>query len=287
MVGAAHVLLLVWLVGGMLATGMAPGLTTIARESVGIRVVTGVLPPPMTVAGRLVALIDTTDLPPLFAGFEPAPAPPVDLPADADARALAASALASTARVASAGCGAGLSVGSGFFVSATHAVTNAHVIAGSSDTTVTVGGAAHTAIVVAFDPDADLALLHVPGVQARPLQLSASLPPRGTTGVALGYPGGAELTVTPAAVTAIYDIGGPNIYGEGASQRSLVEMRANIQRGNSGGPLVTAPGVAAGVIFGASRTSPEVGYAIGADQALERLGPSIGSTSAVDTGACL
>ena len=71
----------------------------------------------MTVAGQLLALLDTTDLPPLFAGLEPLPAEPVDLPVDAEARALAQSALASTARITASGCGAGLAVGSGFFVS--------------------------------------------------------------------------------------------------------------------------------------------------------------------------
>jgi hypothetical protein len=30
-----------------------------------------------------------------------------------------------------------------------------------------------------------------------------------------------------------------------------------------------------------------VSYAIGTNQALQRLGPAIGSTTAVDTGACL
>jgi hypothetical protein len=33
--------------------------------------------------------------------------------------------------------------------------------------------------------------------------------------------------------------------------------------------------------------SPEVGYAIGADQARASLGPFIGSTMAVGTGRCL
>jgi len=40
-------------------------------------------------------------------------------------------------------------------------------------------------------------------------------------------------------------------------------------------------------VFGASRVSPDVGYAIGSDQALEVIGSSIGSTTAVDTGPCL
>lgn len=286
-VGVAHVVLLVWLVGGMLAMGMAPSLGETARESVAIRLATERLPPPMTVAGRLLALLDTTDLPPLFGGLEPMPAEPVDLPADAETRALAESALASTARVTSSGCGAGLSVGSSFFVSATHAVTNAHVVAGSESTTVTLGGATHDALVVAIDGEADLALLHVPGAQAPALRLNPAATTRGTTGVALGYPGGGDLTVTPAGVTASHDITGPDIYGDGAHTRSVVELRSGIRRGNSGGPLVVEPGLVGGVIFGASRINPEVGYAIGSDEAVERLGPFIGATTAVDTGACL
>ncbi len=286
-VGAAHIVLLVWLLGGIVAMGMAPSLGTLAHESVAVRVTTERLPPPMTVAGQLLALLDTTDLPPLFAGLEPLPAEPVDLPADAEARALAESALASTARITASGCGAGLAVGSGFFVSGTHAVTNAHVVAGSEATSVTIGGQNFEAVVVAFDAGADLALLHVPGAGAPALQLATTSPGRGTTGVAIGFPGGGPLTVTPAGVTASHSVLGPNIYGEGADERSVVELRAGVRRGNSGGPLVIEPGLVGGVIFGSSRINPDVGYAIGSDEAVERLGPFIGATSAVDTGACL
>lgn len=287
LVGGAHIVLLVWLLGGMLAMGMAPSLGQLAHDSVAVRIATERLPAPMTVAGRLLALLDTTDLPPLFGGLEPLPAEPVELPADAEARALAESALASTARITASGCGAGLSVGSGFFVSATHAVTNAHVVAGSDATTVTVGGQALDAMVVVFDEEADLALLHVPAARAPALRLATTPPTRGTTGVALGYPGGGDLTVTAAGVTASHNIAGPNIYGEGSFGRSVVELRATVRQGNSGGPLVIGPGLVGGVIFGASRINPDVGYAIGADAAVARIGPFIGSTSAVDTGACL
>jgi S1-C subfamily serine protease len=287
LVGAAHIVLLVWLLGGIVAMGMAPSLGTLAHESVAVRVTTERLPPPMTVAGQLLALLDTTDLPPLFGGLEPLPADPVDLPADAEARALAQSALASTARITASGCGAGLSVGSGFFVSSTHAVTNAHVVAGSEATSVTLGGQNFEAIVVAFDSGADLALLHVPGAGAPALALAETSPTRGATGVAIGFPGGGPLTVTPAGVTASHDVVGPNIYGEGAQGRNVVELRAEVRRGNSGGPLVVEPGIVGGVIFGASRINPQVGYAIGSDEAVERLSPFIGATSAVDTGACL
>jgi S1-C subfamily serine protease len=88
-------------------------------------------------------------------------------------------------------------------------------------------------------------------------------------------------------VTAAHRITGPDIYGQGAHTRSVLELRAEIRQGNSGGPLVVEPGIVGGVIFGGSRLSPEVGYAIGADEAVQRLGPSIGSTQPVDTGACL
>src|SRR3990170_4777832 len=276
-----------WLLGGMLSMGMAPTIGAAAQDSVAIRLTSERLPPPTAVAGRLLALLDSTDLPPLFAGIEPPAAAPVALPPDAETQALAQSALASTARITSTGCGVDLSVGSGFFVSGSHAITNAHVIAGSSGTTVTLGEATFDASVVAIDTAADLALIHVPGANAPALQLSPRAPARGTAAAALGYPGGGELTVTAAAVTATYEIPGPNIYGEGRFSRNVVEMRSAIRRGNSGGPLVVAPGVVGAVVFGASRVDPEVGYAIGSDEAVERIGPYIGSTAAVDTGACL
>jgi S1-C subfamily serine protease len=286
-VGVAHVVLLVWLLAALVTTGVSPALGPAARESVAIRIATERLPPPGAVAGRILELLAVTELPGLFAGLEPAPAAPVDLPGDSDVSALAASAEATTAKVTSSGCGPGLSVGSGFFVGSQHAVTNAHVVAGSSATSVIVGGAALDAVVVAFDASSDLALLYVPGAAAPALELSASVPGRGTAAAALGYPGGGELTVTPAAVTATYDFVGPNIYGRGSHAHSVVELRASIRRGNSGGPLVVAPGVAGAVVFGASTASPDVGYAIGADAARESIGPFIGATTAADTGACL
>ena len=287
LVGAAHVVLLVWLVGGLVTMGLAPILGPAARDSVALRETSERLPPPGAVAGRIMELLATTELPGLFAGLEPTPAAPVDLPDDPQVRTLADSAVASTARITAAGCGAGLSVGSGFFVGSEHAVTNAHVVAGSATTAVHLNGADLDATVVAYDASSDLALLYVPGAGAPTLELSAAVPGRGTAAAALGYPGGGDLTVTAAAVTATYSFIGPDIYGNGAHDHSVVELRGEIRRGNSGGPLVTAPGVVGAVVFGASRASAEVGYAIGADEARESIGPFIGSTAAVDTGPCL
>ena len=285
-VGMAHVLLLVWILGGLLAAGMSPSLAPLARDSAVLGVVYQRLPPPAMVAGRMLALLSGTELPLLFAGLEPPPAPPVALPPDADARALAESAAASTGRVAGTGCGAWQQVGSGFFISSNHLVTNAHVVAGTDATSVTVGGETYDTTVVMFDPDADIAVLYVPGVSAPALTLSSELPGRGTTGVALGYPGGGPLTFSAAAVTANREVVGPNIYGEGSFEHSVVEIRADIRQGSSGGPLVVAPGLVGGVVFGESRTSADVGYAIAAPAAMASIGNAAQRTQAVSTGPC-
>ncbi len=286
LVGMAHVVLLVWLLGGLLAAGLSPALAPVARDSAMLDAVYERLPPPATVAGRMLALLTATDLPLLFAGLEPPPAAPLDLPNDREARALAESGAASTARVTGMGCGAWQQVGSGFFISPTHVVTNAHVVAGTDATAITLAGSTFETTVVHFDPDTDVAVLYAPQADAPALELAAQVPRRGTSAVALGYPGGGELRVSPAAVTANHEVPGPNIYGEGRYDHEVVEMRADIERGSSGGPLIVAPGVVGGVVFGESRSAADVGYAISAPSAAESIGGAAASTQAVGTGPC-
>ena len=121
-------------------------------------------------------LLATTDLPGLFAGLEPPPAAPVDLPADAQVAGLAESAIASTARITSAGCGALLSVGSGFFVGPQHAVTNAHVVAGSTTTTVRLDGADLDAVRRRLRPELRPRPALRAGSRGDPLALSTAVP---------------------------------------------------------------------------------------------------------------
>ena len=234
----------------------------------------------------MLALISGTDLPLLFAGLEPPPAPPVALPADAEVRALTESAVSSTGRVEGTGCGAWHQVGSGFFISSNHLVTNAHVVAGTDSTTVTLGPTTYATSVVMFDPNSDIAVLYAPGASVPALTLSSETPARGTTGVALGYPGGGPLTFSAAAVTANHQVSGPNIYGEGSYPHSVVEIRADIRQGSSGGPLVVAPGVVGGVVVGESRPAADVGYAIDAPEAAAAIGDAVRRTEPVGTGPC-
>ena len=285
-VGAAQAVLIVWLAGGLLAIGPLPRLATLAQTSTAIRTLNDVLPPPSDLAVELGRLLDSTGLPDVFIGFEPLPAPPVDRPNDPRAGAIAAAAEASTVRVIAATCGLGSS-GTGFAVERDYVVTNAHVVAGAGRVAVTGPRGSRPAVVVLFDPALDVALLHVPGLSAAPLRFTTRDPERGTIGAALGYPGGGALTVVPAAIAGRYPAVGRDIYGADRVQRQILELRARIDRGDSGGPFVLADGTVGGVVFAEARSDDDVGYALSPTSVAVRIAPARGRTTAVATGDCL
>jgi S1-C subfamily serine protease len=285
LIGLAQGVLVTWLVSGLLLAGAVPGLTASARESVIVQAVDRALPDPAGVAADLVGLLQPTDLPQLFAGIEPSPAPPIDPPTTSAAKTLTASAVGSTVRVVTIGCGRE-QLGTGFFVTDHAVVTNAHVVAGGEQIRVELGGQAAPARLVLFDPQQDVAVLSVTGLAAPPLRLATTTPGRGTAAAALGHPAGGPLVVIPAAVTASYEAIGPDIYDQGTVDRAIVEIRADVQRGDSGGPLLVAPGLVGGIVFGASRTSAGVGYAIAADAVAAEILRGTSGTAPVSSGAC-
>jgi uncharacterized membrane protein required for colicin V production len=287
--GAAQALLVVWLAGGLLAIGPVPRLTEAAQTSTAIRTLNAVLPPPDAIAGELGHLLGDSGLPDVFVGFEPLPRPPVDRPTDATARQIAELAEASTVRVLAIVCG-DRAAGSGVAVADRHVVTNAHVVAGSRDGAVsvaTVGGDPVEARVVLFDAELDVAVLYAPDLRAQPLRFATRDPDRGTAGAALGYPGGGSLTIVPAAVAGAYRATGRDIYGRLRVDRDILELRAQIDRGDSGGPFVLRDGTIGGLVFAEARTDPDVGYALSPTSVSVRITPSLGRTGAVDTGSCL
>jgi S1-C subfamily serine protease len=283
----AQALLVLWLAGGLFAAGPMPRLAEAAQTSTVIRTLNATLPPPTELAFGLGRLLDDTGLPRVFVGFEPLPAPPVERPDDPQAQSIAAAAEASTLRIASGPCGALESTGSGFVISPGYVVTNAHVIAGGSAIRVTGIGGMYDATPVLFDPDFDIALLRVPNLVAFALPLANNDPDRGAPAAILGYPNGGPLRIVPAAVADRYKANGQNIYGTKLVQREIVEIRSDIERGNSGGPLMLADGTVGGVVFAEARTDDEVGYALAPTAVAERVKPFIGSTEPVDTGECL
>lgn len=287
--GAVQALLIVWLAGNLLAEGPVPRLAETAGGSIAVRTMTSILPPPTEIAVGLGGWLDTTGLPDVFVGFEPLPAPPVDRPADPAARAIAAAAEASMLKVSAATCGLS-SVGTGFVVAPGYVVTNAHVVAGAGARGVRVNAGGRQildAVPVVFDPRLDVALLHVDGLRAAPLVFATDDPGRGALGATLGYPGGGPLTILPAAVAGRYPATGHDIYGRDKVRRQILELRAAIERGDSGGPLILADGTVGGVVFAVARTTPDVGYALSATDVAAAVEPGVGLTEAVDTGACI
>jgi S1-C subfamily serine protease len=287
--GAAQALLVVWLAGGLLALGPVPRLSEAAQTSTAIRTLNGVLPPPTAIAGELANLLDDSGLPNVFIAFEPLPKPPVESPSDATTRRIAAEAQPSTVRVQAIVCAAQAS-GSGVVVGNGYVVTNAHVVAGARNGGIevaTVAGDRASATVVLFDPSLDVALLRAPDLSALPLRFATRNPDRGTVGAALGYPGGGSLTLASAAVTGAYRATGYDIYGEARVDRDILELQAEIDRGDSGGPFVLEDGTIGGLIFAEARSDPAVGYALTPTSVATRITPALGRTDAVSTGTCL
>ena len=192
-------------------------------------------------------------------------------------------------RVTGSACGLGVS-GSGWAATPNLVVTNAHVVAGARDGAIevaTVDGSAAAARVVLFDPSLDVALLWTPDLRARALHFASSDPARGSVGAALGYPGGGPLTIVPAAVTGEYRATGRDIYDEARVDRDILELRAQIDRGDSGGPLILQDGTIGGLVFAEARSDPEVGYALTPTSVAVRIAPAIGRREVVATGDCL
>jgi S1-C subfamily serine protease len=287
--GALQALLIVWLSGGLLAEGPVPRLAQAAGTSTVVRAMSTVLPPPTEFAVELRTWLDASGLPDVFVGFEPVPAPPVARPGDAVAESIAAGSVASTLKVAAATCGLS-SLGTGFVVRSDYVLTNAHVIAGAGRDGIRVAtatGDLYDAVPVLFDPELDVALLHVTGLGLRALPLAASDPGRGTLGATIGYPNGGALTVLAAAVAGTYSATGYDIYGEHQVRRDILELRAAIERGDSGGPLILSDGTVGGVVFAEARTNADVGYALTPTLVASVMTRGFGQTAAVNTGECV
>lgn len=192
-----------------------------------------------------------------------------------------------TSKVIAAGCGGGAEAGSSWPLAPGYFVTNAHVVAGSNSVEIdTPNGARHAARVVLFDPDTDLAVLYSPGLSLRPLVVVNSTPVRGTSGAVIGYPGGGGEQVVPAAVSGSESATGYNIYGDTLVTRRIEVLAARVIPGNSGGPIVNVDGQVIGVVFAASTTESNVGYALTVPQVYLDLQDGEHRTAGVSTQAC-
>ena len=279
-------LIAVWFLALNLASGPFPGVAAEIRGSAIVRALDDALPQPPSLLAQVRRFFNRFGFPDVFAGIPPLPAEPVDPPPRAQARTAFEAAAPSTVRIVGRACDA-VQEGSGFVVADGYVVTSAHVVAGMPDPLVqTDDGASRPATTVLFDPNLDLAILLVPDGTGAPLPLVGGAE-RGDAGVVLGYPGGGPLSGDRAAVLRAIDAVGRDIYGRREAGREVLELQAQVRPGNSGGPFVLLDGSVAGVVFAASSTDDDVGYAIAAQEVAPRVRDAVGRTGEVSTGPCL
>ena len=167
--------------------------------------------------------------------------------------------------------------GSGFVISPHHVMTNAHVVAGTSQVSVVLSEGAGVAVpaqVVQYDPARDVAVLDVPRLSAAPLSFTRSPAPAGARAVVLGYPEDGPT------------ISGANIYGDPGVRREVYSIRSTVRSGNSGGPLLADDGTVLGVVFATDLRSPDTGYALSAAEVAHDFTLGRDASTPVATGGC-
>jgi S1-C subfamily serine protease len=192
-----------------------------------------------------------------LARFDPIPkvdGPEADVPAptarvarDPDVK----RASSSVVKVLGNACGLGVE-GSGWVARDGVVVTNAHVVAGQSDTTVQVEGKGehHDATLIWFDEKNDLALLRVPAIEGSVPALEIDVDEKvGTSAAILGFPENGPYDVEPARLGETHEVLSDDAYGNGPIKRRVTSLKGRVRSGNSGGPLVDVDGQVVGTIF--------------------------------------
>ncbi|HKO38034.1 MAG TPA: MarP family serine protease [Solirubrobacterales bacterium] len=266
---------LAWVFGAVLLHAPSTAqLRADIQQSLILRSLNDVLPP----TGPVLNALNRVDPAPTVLG----PAAPVaqpDAKIASDPDVLAAG--DSVVRVLSTACGLGIE-GSGWAVEPGVVVTNAHVIAGADDTTVTTqDGIELEATPIYYEPRRDLALLRV-GTPLPPLPIS-SRRQEGEGGAVLGYPENGPYSLSPARIGETRVTISEDSYGNGPLERTIVAMSGIVRSGNSGGPLVDPAGHVVGTVFAATTSGPRGGFAIPAEQVREALRRT---ADEVDTGSC-
>ncbi len=244
--GVALALGIVWIAAAV--AGQTPGqgqLQADIQRSVILRKLNQVLPP----SGPILNALSRLDPIPSISG----PSPDVAAPEPAIAHAAGVQgASRSVVRVDGTACGLAIE-GSGWVAQPDVVVTNAHVVAGETDTTVEVDGESPSlpAEPIAFEPQHDLAVLRVPGLDLPSLSFAASTS-SGTPGAILGYPENGPFDVQPGRIGTTQTVITQNAYGEGPVSRLLTPLRGLVRPGNSGGPLVNVDGQVLTTVFAAT-----------------------------------
>jgi len=288
-VSLVAVLLVAWLVAVPLGSSSVPWLASSVRNSALLRGVDRVLPEQaQALSDTLRETVDTNGFPDVFGGLAPTRArevPPPD-PALVGSQVVVNAQRSVVKVLGTAPSCARRIEGSGFVYADDRVMTNAHVVAGTRSVDIEVRGQRHDARVVVYDPDRDLAVLHVPGLSAPSMPFSAQQAPTGADAIVLGFPLDGPYDARSARIRDVDEINGPDIYESGTVTREVYTIRAKVRSGNSGGPLVAPDGRVLGVIFAAAADDPSTGFAVTADEAAPVAAAGVERTQETGTGPC-
>jgi S1-C subfamily serine protease len=181
-------------------------------------------------------------------------------------------------------CGRGVE-GTGFLYAEDRLLTNAHVVAGVEDPEVLLGDESVPATVVLYDSELDLAVLQLDSEDRATLTLEEGAQAKDPV-VILGYPQDGPYDAQAGRIRAEQRLRSPDIYGNGSVIREVYSLRGLVRPGNSGGPIVAKDGAVVGVVFAASVTDEDTGYALTAAQVSGTAAEGVTRTAEVSTGDC-
>lgn len=152
-------------------------------------------------------------------------------------------------------------LGSGFFVSSSGLVlTNKHVVENKKVVKVVlIDGETHDARVISRATELDLALLKIPVVDVRPLELAGFEEVRiGSWVASIGHGAGGVWTYTTGMISNIYP----------TDREPVFQTQIPLNPGASGGPVIDKDGRVVGIVTAGIVESNSINFAIRSDAAL-------------------
>ncbi|QDT12059.1 S1C family serine protease [Planctomycetes bacterium K23_9] len=152
--------------------------------------------------------------------------------------------------------------GSGFVLSPTEVLTNYHVVAMTTDVSVSLNGQSErlSGRVKAIAPGLDIALIELEEPlpdRIKPLPVAKKTPKGGTQIQVYGYPkGGDALSITEGVISRM-----EHVRYKYNARGLRTQIDAPLNSGNSGGPMI-ADGKVLGIAFSGLSSSNDIGYAI-------------------------
>ena len=289
-VSVLSMLLIAWAIGSVLTASPFTGVVSQVNDSLVLKTIDKVMPTPAkTMFTDFRQMLARGPFPQVFSDIGAAHL--LSVPAPDPAVVQSAGVVADENRVVKVqgtapSCDRSIE-GSGFVYAPEHVLTNAHVVAGvQPGPRVTLpDGTSYQAQVVLYDPQIDIAVLYVPGLNEAPLHF-ATQQGVGQDAVVAGYPLNHAFTTVPARIGQVQTAEGPDIYQTGTVDRQIYEIRAIVQPGNSGGPLIAPDGSVYGVVFAAAVGIQDTGFALTAAEVQGDAAAGAGETNPVSTQSC-